>query len=135
VKLAGPSGRFAATGLRDHPRRAGLTTATIAVGVAVVAWLSILARSFEGSVVDALGRAIRADLVVTSTNIGSGFLEAPLADEILGRIGEFPSASARMIRTISAIHASVNGRWKEPPREMPGTRSPAVKASSSPRAS
>src|SRR5262249_3625187 len=73
VAIAGPTGRFAVTGLRDHPRRVGMTTATIAVGVASVAWLWILARSFEGSVVDALGRAIRADLVVTSANIGSGF--------------------------------------------------------------
>jgi hypothetical protein len=71
-RIGNASGHLAATGLRDHPRRVGLTTATIAVGIAAVAWLWILARSFEGSVVDALGRAIRADLVVTSTNIGSG---------------------------------------------------------------
>jgi hypothetical protein len=71
VRVAGASGRFAATGMRDHPRRVGMTTATIAVGVAAVAALGAGAE-LEGSVVDALGRAIRADLVVTSTNIGSG---------------------------------------------------------------
>jgi putative ABC transport system permease protein len=94
VRVAGGSGRLAATGLRDHPRRVGLTTATIAVGVASVAWLWILARSFEGSVVDALGRAIRADLVVTSTNIGAGFLEAPLHGDVLTAVREVPGIEA-----------------------------------------
>ncbi len=91
---AGAGGRLAAVELRDHPRRIGLTTATIAVGVAVVAWLWILARSFEGSVVDALGRAIRADLVVTSSNIGSGFLEAPLDAEALAGVRDVPGVEA-----------------------------------------
>lgn len=94
VRVAGASGRFAATGIRDHPRRVGMTTATIAVGVAAVAWLWVLARSFEGSVVDALGRAIRADLVVTSTNIGSGFLEAPLDDTVLGAVRAVPGVES-----------------------------------------
>jgi putative ABC transport system permease protein len=73
-------------GLRDQRRRVGVTTAMLAVGVAAVAWLWILARSFEGSVVDTLGRAIRADVVVTSANIGSGFLEAPLDGEVVSRV-------------------------------------------------
>ncbi len=94
VRVAGASGRFAATGLRDHPRRVGLTTATIAVGVASVAWLWILARSFEGSVVNALARAIRADLAVTSANIGSGFLEAPLDSEVLDALRRVDGVAA-----------------------------------------
>jgi putative ABC transport system permease protein len=94
ARVAGASGRLAATGLRDHPRRVGLTTAIIAVGVAAVAWLWILARSFEGSVVAALGRAIQCDLVVTSTNIGSGFLEAPLAGEVLAHVRAVPGVQA-----------------------------------------
>jgi putative ABC transport system permease protein len=94
VRLAGGTGRFAATGLRDSPRRVGMTTATIAVGVAAVVWLCILARSFQGSVVEALGRAIRADLVVTSTNIGSGFLEAPLDGDIVATLRTMPGVRA-----------------------------------------
>jgi putative ABC transport system permease protein len=86
--LVGASGRLTATDLRESSRRVGLTAATIAVGVAAVAWLLILGRSFEYSVVDALARAIRADLVVTSTHIGSGFLEAPLAAEALREVRE-----------------------------------------------
>src|SRR5262249_36891001 len=50
----------------------------------------ILARSFEGSVVDALARSIRADLVVTSTNIGSGFLEAPLHADVIDAVRAVP---------------------------------------------
>jgi putative ABC transport system permease protein len=92
--LVGASGRLAATDLRESSRRAGLTAATIAVGVAAVGWLLILGRSFEYSVVDALGRAIRADLVVTSTHIGSGFLEAPLDAEALREVREVQGVQA-----------------------------------------
>jgi putative ABC transport system permease protein len=94
ARVAGASGRLAATALRESPRRVSLTTSMIAVGVAAVAWLLILARSFEFSVVDALGRAIRADLVVTSTNIGSGFLEAPLNGNALTAVRKVPGVEA-----------------------------------------
>jgi len=86
ARLAGASGHLAAAALRDHARRTGMAVATIGVGVAAVTWLWILARSFEGSVVDALGRAIRADLVVTSANVGGGFLEAPMGEEVLDAV-------------------------------------------------
>jgi len=92
--LVGASGRLTATDLRESSRRVGLTAATIAVGVAAVGWLLILGQSFEYSVVDALGRAIRADLVVTSTHIGSGFLEAPLDAEALREVREVPGVQA-----------------------------------------
>lgn len=94
VRLAGATGRFAATGLRDSPRRVGMTTATIAVGVAAIVWLSILAQSFQESVIDALGRAIRADVVVTSANIGSGFLEAPLDGSVVAELAAVPGVRA-----------------------------------------
>lgn len=94
VAVAGSSGRLAAMGLRDQRRRVGVTTAMIAVGVAAVGWLWVLARSFEGSVVDTLGRAIRADVVVTSTNIGSGFLEAPLDGSIVSAVGSVSGIDA-----------------------------------------
>ncbi|MCW5891726.1 MAG: ABC transporter permease [bacterium] len=90
VASAGSSGRLAAMGLRDHGRRVGITTAMLAVGLGVVVWLGVLARSFETSVVDTLGRAIRADVVVTSANIGSGFLEAPLDGELVAAVRGMP---------------------------------------------
>jgi putative ABC transport system permease protein len=94
VGLGGATGRFAATGLRDSPRRVGMTTATIAVGVAAIVWLCVLSESFQASVVDALGRAIRADLIVTSTNIGSGFLEAPLDGDVVKIVRDVPGVRA-----------------------------------------
>jgi putative ABC transport system permease protein len=86
TRWGGASGRFAGTALRDHPRRVGMSVATIAVGVGVVLWLGVLAQSFEASVVDALGRAIRADVVVTSANVAGGFLEAPMSAEVLDEV-------------------------------------------------
>lgn len=94
ARLAGASGRLAGAALRDHPRRVGMSVATIAVGVAVVMWLWILARSFEASVVDALGRAIRADVVVTSANVAGGFLEAPMASEVLDEVTRIDGVDA-----------------------------------------
>lgn len=103
---AGITLRLAARALRDHSRRAGMATATIAVGVAAVMWLSILTRSFEGSVVDTLGRAIRADLVVTSANVASGFLEAPMGPEVIDRV-----------RTIEGVGSVAGWRALEWPYE------------------
>lgn len=94
ARCGGASGRLAGAALRDHPRRVGMSVATIAVGVAVVIWLWILARSFEVSVVDALGRAIRADVVVTSANVAGGFLEAPMAPEVLDEVMQVDGVAA-----------------------------------------
>src|SRR5206468_2601184 len=75
-RLAGPVGRLAAASLLHNPRRTALTVATLGVGLGCVVWFWTMAQSFRTSLVDALSAAVRADLVVTSAHVTSGYVEA-----------------------------------------------------------
>lgn len=73
---AGPAARFATAMVTRNMRRSTLTAAMLGVGLGSILWLRMVAHSFECSLTDALSRALRGDLVVTSANIASGYLEA-----------------------------------------------------------
>ncbi|MBI4515689.1 MAG: ABC transporter permease [Deltaproteobacteria bacterium] len=92
--LTGPTGELAIKNLTQNPRRAGLTVAMLGVGLGCVFWLWMVAHSFQASVVDAVSGAMRADLVVSSSHIESGFLEAPVADDLVDELKQVPGASA-----------------------------------------
>jgi putative ABC transport system permease protein len=140
-RLAGPTARFALAAVGDNPRRTSLTAATLAVGLGAVFWLWTMAQSFEMSVVDVLSRAIRADLVVTSSHIVSGFLEEPIDQAVAVEIAELPGVAAvagwRAIewphgdgsiaisaydRCISPAMRSGNALWRHAARPRSGTR-------------
>ncbi len=86
--LAGPTGELAIKNITQNPRRAALTVAMLGVGLACVFWLWMVAHSFQASVVDAVSGAMRADLVVSSSHIESGFLEAPVADDLVSELAQ-----------------------------------------------
>jgi putative ABC transport system permease protein len=86
--LAGPSGELAIKNITQNLRRSGLTVAMLAVGLACVLWLWMVAHSFQASVVDAVSGAMRADLVVSSSHIESGFLEAPVSDDLVNELAQ-----------------------------------------------
>jgi putative ABC transport system permease protein len=83
----GPSLLFAAGQLLPKPRRVALTVGTLGVGLGAVFWLYIVARSLEHSVLRVSSSAFRADLIVTSSFVSSGFLESPISDQILDELG------------------------------------------------
>src|SRR5262249_10483233 len=91
---AGPSGRFALATLGLAPRRAALTIATLGVGFATVVWLLMLAHSFEQSVINLLPGILRGDLLVSSTHIGTGYLEAPVDDALTAELRQVPGVAA-----------------------------------------
>jgi len=91
--LAGPTGELAIKNITQNPRRAALTVAMLAVGLACVFWLWMVAHSFQASVVDAVSGAMRADLVVSSSHIESGFLEAPVADSLVDEVARIPGVA------------------------------------------
>lgn len=91
--FAGPTGEFAIKNITQNPRRAGLTVAMLGVGLGCVFWLWMVAHSFQASVVDAVSGAMRADLVVSSSHIESGFLEAPVADDLVGELARIPGVA------------------------------------------
>jgi putative ABC transport system permease protein len=77
------AGMFAVTGLARKPHRTALTIATLGVGFGTVIWIWIVAQSFERSVIDAAAGVLRGDISVSSSNIGDGFVEAPIDETIL----------------------------------------------------
>jgi putative ABC transport system permease protein len=64
----------------------------LGVGLACVFWLWMVAHSFQASVVDAVSGAMRADLVVSSSHIESGFLEQPVSDALVGELKQVAGA-------------------------------------------
>jgi putative ABC transport system permease protein len=93
-RLGGPVGRFASGNLSRNPRRAALTVGTVGVGLGCVVWFWTLAASFEGSVVTTLTAAVRADLVVSSSHVTSGYVEAPVDEEVMAAIETLPGVGA-----------------------------------------
>ncbi len=92
--LAGPTGELAIKNITQNRRRSALTVAMLAVGLACVFWLWMVAHSFQTSVVDAVSGAMRADLVVSSTHIEAGFLEAPVADDLVAELKQVAGTTA-----------------------------------------
>ena len=93
-RFTGWIGRFALATLIASPRRAALTIATLGVGFGTVLWLTMLANSFEQSVVQAMPGVLRGDLAVSSTHIGAGFVEAPIDDGLVAELGQIEGVSA-----------------------------------------
>lgn len=135
--LFGPASRFVAMTLLHNSRRAGLTIATLGVGVGAVLWLWTLSRSFEQSVIDVVSGAYSSDLVVSSQRAASGFLEAPVDDQLSADIAAVGSVGSVVSnRTIDwnygggpiAINAfdrsyfrePTFGRWPLVGRRLPG---------------
>jgi putative ABC transport system permease protein len=92
--LVGPTGELAIKNITQNPRRAALTVAMLGVGLACVFWLWMVAHSFQASVIDAVSGAMRADIVVSSSHIESGFLEAPVADDLVAALAQISGVSA-----------------------------------------
>lgn len=88
--LAGPVARLAAKGIGRRPRRSARTVALIGVSIGTVFWVCMLAWSFERSVIETLTRAFRADLVVSSVHVASGFHEAPIDERVVSEIRAIP---------------------------------------------
>lgn len=83
TRLAGPVARFVADVILHNARRSSLTAAMLGVGLATVLWLWMLGRSFEQSVIETLTGVVRAELVVSSANVASGFVEAPIGNALI----------------------------------------------------
>src|SRR5262249_42010202 len=81
-------------GLVHNPRRTALTVATVGVGLGCVVWFWTLATSFQCSLTDTLSAAVRADLIVTSAHVVSGYVEAPLSEDVLAELARVPGVVA-----------------------------------------
>jgi putative ABC transport system permease protein len=93
-RLGMASGHFAVAALLSARRPTSPMVGAIGVAIGALIWLSTIARSFEQSVHQALAPAMRADAVVTSAHIASGFLEAPVDERLASDIARLPGVAA-----------------------------------------
>jgi putative ABC transport system permease protein len=93
-RVVGPTAWFAVRNLLAAPRRTTLTLATVGVGLASIIGSWTISTSFERSLVATLSEAIRPDLIVTSTHVAAGYLEAPLDAQIMREVAHVPGVAA-----------------------------------------
>jgi len=93
IAPAGPTLRLAVAALGRSPRRTALTVATLGVGFTIVTWLWVLANSVEQSVIHVMPGIFRADLVVGSVRLSSGYVEAPLDDGLVRELEQVPGVA------------------------------------------
>src|SRR5262249_46158966 len=133
----GPTVRIAFGTLMRSPRRSALVISTIGVGLGTVLWLWTLARSFEQSVLDVMPGVLRGDLAVSSSNVGAGYIEAPIDDALVAELQGIPGVRAVIGEQaadwkLNGGPISINafdsayfsdaslGRWRLIGRQLPG---------------
>ena len=89
-----PTARMAMATVLRNPRRTALTVSTIGVGLGTVLWLWTLTRSFEQSLIDVMPGVLRGDLSVSSSNLATGYVEAPIDDDLLPELRRVPGVLA-----------------------------------------
>ncbi len=98
-RLKGMAGTLARENAMRNPKRTSATAAALMIGVALVAFISILASSTKDSIDASLEGSFTGDLVVDSGSLGFG----GLSPELARRLNELPEvADAAGLRTTSA---------------------------------
>ncbi len=94
-RLGGVEGLIATTNLDRNPRRASSTTLALTLGVALVAFFSMLGSSLSASLGINLDDALRADHVVTSLTPDSATIDPALTNRLGSIEGVTSTASLR----------------------------------------
>ena len=94
LPAVGPAAWFAVRNLLSAPRRTTLTLATVGVGLGSIVASWTISTSFQNSLVATLSEAIRPDLIVTSSHVAAGYLEAPLDAQIMREVAHVPGVVA-----------------------------------------
>jgi len=92
--IFGPTGTAGMRRLAMQPRRAGLTVATLGVGLGTVFLFGLLGWSFERTLAARLTGQLRSDLVITSALIGEGGRAASLDDRLLEELRAISGVAA-----------------------------------------
>lgn len=109
-RLFGQAGWFATQHLREQSRRAGLSVATLGIGLGVVLMFAMLGWSLERTVVSQLASRFRADLVLTSPYLSGGWMAAPVSDGVLGeveRVAGVAAVAGQQIRDVAYAGGTV----------------------------
>ena len=95
-RLGRAAGPIATTNLARNRRRAASTTLALTLGVALIAFFTVLANSFTTSLTGQLDASLRADYVVTSVTPESSTIDPALADSLAAIDGVDAAARLRI---------------------------------------
>jgi putative ABC transport system permease protein len=93
ARLTGMPGRLGRENSMRSPRRTAQTASALMVGIALVSAMSVFGASISSSATASVDGAIKAELIVTGTNSGSGSFSNSLAE----KIAALPGVSASLI--------------------------------------
>lgn len=102
-RLGGAAGPIAATNLARNRRRAASTTLALSLGVALIAFFTVLANSFTTSLSGQLNVSLRADYVITSVTPQSPTINPGLA----GTLADIDGVDA--VASLRVAEAAVDG--------------------------
>jgi putative ABC transport system permease protein len=101
LRRAGVAGTLALETARRAPRRVAATTSALAIGLAVVTFMTVLAASVRGSVTGSFDETITADLVIESAR-----------DEMLGGLSHHVHHQVSELDEVGAITKLRFGHWQ-----------------------
>jgi putative ABC transport system permease protein len=81
-RIKGTAGTLARENAMRNPKRTSTTAAALMIGVALVAFITILAASTKASISSTLDKSFTGDLVVNTSSVGSGGLSPELATQL-----------------------------------------------------
>jgi len=102
---AGQTGRFARQNAVRNPRRTSSTAAALMIGVALVAFISILAASTKSSTSEAVEKSMRGDYVVNAGGTGDGGMSPVVEAQLKALPGVETVSALRMARATVAKDA------------------------------
>ena len=105
-RVAGVVGTLAAGNAARHPRRTAATVLPLALGLALVAFLTTLAAGTKASAVAGLDRTLRADFRLEAA--GAGMHQPLLSPEVAERLAGLPELAA--VAAFAGTGAAVAGR-------------------------
>lgn len=85
-RFVGGSTAYSRAIVSQYPRRSSLTIAMLGVGLGAVVWLATVARSFEASLLNTMPTVLRGDLIISSTRVASGAIEAPMNEDVVATV-------------------------------------------------
>ncbi|HVM52338.1 MAG TPA: FtsX-like permease family protein [Acidimicrobiales bacterium] len=104
TKLSGAVGNLARENAKRNPRRSAATASALMIGVALVAFITILASSSKASTAEAVDRSLRADFVIDSGSWGVG----GFGPSIEAAIAALPEVE--LLSPFRSVPATVDGR-------------------------
>lgn len=96
ARWRGVAGKLARQNAMRNPRRTASTAAALMIGVALVAFITIIAESTRASVREAIGESFRGDIVVNSGSFGFGGFGPDLNEQIAGVDGVAATSPLRV---------------------------------------